>query len=85
MALETPIVASDLPPVREVVASEGSATLVRPEDPGALSEAVVGVLTDRDRAAGLARRARERFLDAFTVDAVADEMDAFYRRALAAA
>jgi glycosyltransferase involved in cell wall biosynthesis len=84
MALEATIVASDLAPVREIVEDDVSATLVPPEDPVSLAHALIATLKDPERARGLARQARERFLAAFTVDAVADAMRAFYGRAVGA-
>ncbi len=81
MALETPIVASDIAPVREIVTDDATATLVKSEDALSLSEALIAMLKDPDRAAGLATRARARFLGSFTVDQVADRMCAFYERA----
>jgi glycosyltransferase involved in cell wall biosynthesis len=81
MALETPVVASDLPAVREAVAD--TALLVPPERPDALAAAVAATLADPAAAARRARRARERFLREFTVDRVADAMADLYRRALA--
>jgi glycosyltransferase involved in cell wall biosynthesis len=81
MALEAPIVASDLPAVREVVGDD--APLVPPDRPDALAAAVTATLADPDGAARRAARARERFLATFTIDRVADGMAGFYRRALA--
>jgi glycosyltransferase involved in cell wall biosynthesis len=81
MALEAPIVASDLPAVREVVGD--TALLVPPERPAALAAAVTATLADPTAAARRARRARERFLAAFTVDRAADAMADLYRQALA--
>ena len=83
MALETPIVASDIAPIREVVTDDESATLVRPEDPVSLSHALIAAMKDRDRSARLAGRARERFLESFTIDGIAGRMRGFYERALA--
>jgi glycosyltransferase involved in cell wall biosynthesis len=80
MALEAPIVASDLAAVREVVGDD--ALLVPPDRPDALAAAVAAVLADPDGAARRAARARERFLATFTIDRVADAMAGFYRRAL---
>jgi glycosyltransferase involved in cell wall biosynthesis len=85
MALEAPIVASDLPAVREVVTDEATALLVPPDRPAALAAAVATTLADPAAAADRARRARQRFLDRYTIDHVADEMVEFYRRALAGA
>ena len=85
MALEAPIVASDLPAMREAVVDGLTATLVPPGDPGELADAMVGVLEDTAGAAVRARAARESFLERFTIDAVADQMVSFYERALTAA
>lgn len=82
MALEAPIVTSDLPPVREVVRDETCALLVPPKQPPALAAAIIATLEDGPAATARARRARQRFMDHFTVDRVADEMVAFYHRAL---
>ena len=82
MALEAPIVASDLPPVREVLA--GHARLVPPARPDVLAAAVVEVLADGASAAVRAAAARRRFLEHFTTARVAQQMAAFYRRALGA-
>lgn len=81
MALEAPIVASDLPAVREAVGD--TALLVPPERPAELAAAVTATLADPAAAASRGRRARERFLAGFTVDRVADAMADLYRRALA--
>ena len=59
MAAERPIVASDLPSMREVLHDEGNALLVAPDDPNALAGAVTRLLTDEALAARLARAARQ--------------------------
>ena len=84
MALEAPIVASDLPAVREVVGDDSAALLVPPDRPDALAAAVTAALADPAGAARRAGRARERFLARYTIDRVADGMAGFYGRALAA-
>jgi glycosyltransferase involved in cell wall biosynthesis len=82
MALEAPIVASDIASVREVVGDDCVAVLVPPGDPRALANAVTSTLDDPDAAARTAR-ARHRFLDAFTIERSAAEMVRFYERVLA--
>jgi glycosyltransferase involved in cell wall biosynthesis len=84
MALEAPIVASDLPAVREVVGDD-TALLVPPDRPDALAAAVAAVVADPAGAARRTGRARERFLARYTIDRVTDGMAGFYGRALAAA
>jgi glycosyltransferase involved in cell wall biosynthesis len=76
MALEAPIVATDLSGVREAAGDTG-ADLVPSEDRGALSDAIVRALKDppEDRS----RRARQRFLDELTIDGVAERTVRFYR------
>jgi glycosyltransferase involved in cell wall biosynthesis len=80
MALEIPIVASNIPPISEVLA--GTGVLARPDDADALSDAIVAVL---DHASATRRRvhaARQRFENQFTTDVIGSEMLTFYRRAL---
>jgi glycosyltransferase involved in cell wall biosynthesis len=81
MALECPVVVSDLPQIREVV-DDDTALLVPPEDPEALGAAIVSALSNRTSARQRAVVAHRRFLERFTIDAIADQMVAFYRRAL---
>ena len=83
MALEAPIVASDLGPIREVVGPDTPALLAPPADARSLGRAVVSTLMDRPGAASRADVARARFLQRFTIDRVTDDMVRFYDRALA--
>jgi glycosyltransferase involved in cell wall biosynthesis len=82
MALEAPIVASDVPPVREAVTDGVSARLVPPDRPEALAAAMVETLRDRAGAAARAERARADFQARFTIGRAADGMLAFYEHAL---
>jgi glycosyltransferase involved in cell wall biosynthesis len=82
MALEAPVVASDLPMVREAVTDGVTARLVPVDRPAALAAAILEVLADPDAAAARAARARADFLERFTVERAADGMVALYRRAL---
>ena len=58
MAAERPIVASDLPSLREVLHDECNALLVAPDEPSALASAVTRLMTDKALAARLANAAR---------------------------
>lgn len=58
MAAKRPIVASDLPAIREVL-SEETAVLVAPGDPQALAEGVRKVISDQELARRIAGRAYE--------------------------
>jgi glycosyltransferase involved in cell wall biosynthesis len=82
MALEVPIVASDLPPVRELVSHGTTAWLVRPDDSKNLSEAIQRVISHSREAIHRARLARARFLECFTIERIAERMLGFYERAV---
>jgi glycosyltransferase involved in cell wall biosynthesis len=82
MALETPIVATDLPPFHEIVEDGRTARFVPAEDSTRLGEAVAESLLDRPSAEARARRARTDFLARFTMERVAQSMLAFYERAI---
>ena len=58
MAAERPIVASDLPSLREVLHHERNALLVAPDEPNALAEDVTRLLNDKALANRLATAAR---------------------------
>jgi glycosyltransferase involved in cell wall biosynthesis len=80
MALEAPIVASDLPQVQEAV-DQSCAVLARTDSADGFASAIEHVLAQPDQAQARTRRARERFLRAFTTATVAERMLAFYQRA----
>ena len=84
MAMGTPIVATDLPMVREAVGDERNAWLVPPDRPRELAVASIDALMHPSVAQKRASAARRRFTDHFTIDHVADQMVDFYRRALVA-
>jgi glycosyltransferase involved in cell wall biosynthesis len=82
MALEVPIVASDLPPVREVLGGDRGALLVPSDDPAALSDALVRALADQAATAERVGYSRGRFVERYTIERVADATVAFYEHAL---
>jgi glycosyltransferase involved in cell wall biosynthesis len=84
MALEAPIVASDVPPVREAVTDGVSARLVPVGSAEALAEAIVAALSDPAGSARRAAVAREVFHERFTIGRAAEGMLAFYEHALSA-
>ena len=71
LAAGTPIVASAIPPNRELLESSKSGTLVAPNDPGALAKALAQVLEDATLRARLSAAAKKRAQD-FDLNAVAD-------------
>ncbi len=68
LALELPIVASDLPALREVVGGGEFGILVPPGDSAALADAISGLVTDERARRELSRGGRDRFDDLFSLD-----------------
>lgn len=83
MALGMPIVASDLPAIREVVEEGGNAVLVPPGDAGALASSVSALLDDEDRRRRFGSRSRAIFEARFTLQRSVDRMADLYRRVAA--
>ncbi len=78
MAMEKPVVATDVGGVRELVAD--TAQLVPSQHPAALAAAMLALMrmpAELRRSQG--RTARQRIASAFNMDARADEWEAFYR------
>jgi len=77
MATGLPIVASDLPPVREVVGDAG--VLVPPADPAALAGAMKTVASDQARVSDLGRAGLARFQTHYRLDQVVSDMADLFR------
>jgi glycosyltransferase involved in cell wall biosynthesis len=69
MAAGKPILASDIPALREILRDGDTALLLPPGEPGAWAAAARALLRDPIRAAALGARAREAFLAEYTWDA----------------
>lgn len=83
MALEAPVVASDIPSVQEIAGSgEPTMMLAPPDAPERLAAAIIDLLGDEHAARSLAAAARRRFLAEYTIDSVADRMVDLYRACL---
>lgn len=80
MALDTPVVATDLPNTLE--ATDGCARLVPVDDVPALAAAITATLEDGAQTARQVVAARDRFDREFAIERAADGMVAFYERAL---
>lgn len=73
-----PVVASGIGGLTEAVADGVSGVLVRPDDPGALAGAILGLLDDPERARALGRAGRERALADFSQAAYVARWHALY-------
>ncbi len=85
MALELPVVASDVPALRETVEHERTGLLVPPGDPVALAAAVTRVLDEPEAARIWGRNGRARFLERYTLERSGSRMVDLYRSTAAAA
>lgn len=74
LALELPVVATDLPALREVVRDGENALLVPPRDPSALSSAIVSLLGDPKKLSSFGVRSRELFDAEFRAEEATDRM-----------
>lgn len=81
MALEAPVVASDLPPVREVLGD--NSVFVQPDDPQALARGLETCLTNEAHVNEMAQAGLRRFQERFTIEVVAGQMLNFYESARA--
>ena len=80
MALEVPVVATDVPAIAEVVGPSLAARLTPPGDAAALAAAVLEVVGSAVLAEQLAGEGRRRFLEEFTVERMRTETVAAFRR-----
>jgi glycosyltransferase involved in cell wall biosynthesis len=81
MAMEKPVVATDVGGVRELLGDGGM--LVAPKDPEALAAAMVRTMQrNRNEAALEGRAARERIQHQFSIDAVADAWEELYKQGI---
>ncbi len=79
MALELPIVASDVPAIRETVVDGENAVLFPPGSAGGLAAPAIALLSDRDRSQRFGRHGRARFEAAYTLDRSIERMAALYQ------
>lgn len=83
MALALPIVASDIPPLREVVENGRNATLVPVASPSELTEAIADLLDDRNKSQAYGKRSIEIFEARFTLEKSVSRMMELYQKVAA--
>jgi glycosyltransferase involved in cell wall biosynthesis len=84
LALEAPIVASDLPAVREVFDGRDIGLLAKVGDAAGLAAAIDAILADPAEASRRAEHGRERFLARYTAERAARGMFELYERVMSA-
>jgi glycosyltransferase involved in cell wall biosynthesis len=77
-AVGTPVVATAVGGIPELVRDGETGRLVPPADAAALAQAILDVLRDRPRAVAMARAGRELVLRGYTVDAMMATTTAVY-------
>jgi glycosyltransferase involved in cell wall biosynthesis len=82
MAMELPVVASDIPAIAETAPDGEVARLVPPGDADGLARALLAVLADAAGARDMGHRGRQRYLERYTLDAMATSTAALYRSLL---
>ncbi len=80
-ACALPVVASDIPGYREVLTPE-AAVSVAPDDPFALTEAVVDLLADESRRTAMGAAARAVALERYAWSDIAARLEGIYERAI---
>ncbi len=83
-ACALPVVASDIPGYREVLTPE-AAVAVSPDDPVALTEALVSLLGDESRRAAMGAAARQVALERYAWSDIAARLEGIYERAIVGA
>lgn len=83
-ACALPVVASDIPGYREVLTPEAAVSMV-PDDPTALTEAVVSLLGDEPRRVAMGAAARRVALERYAWSDIAARLEEIYERAIARA
>ncbi len=82
MAMEKPMVATDVGGVRELAGETGA--IVPARDSNALAAAMLGIMSQpEEERAAMGRTARERICAKFSIDAKVDEWEALYRSIVA--
>ncbi len=82
LAVEVPVVATDVGGVGQSVVHEETGMLVPPRDPDALADAIEGLLDDRDQAVRLARAGRVRVEGLYGLQRMVDTTERLYLRAV---
>jgi len=78
MACEKPVIGTRVSGIREVISEGESGLLVSPKDPVGLSEAIVGLLLDSERAVRLGAAARDRVRLHFSAGRMVEEVEMAY-------
>ncbi|MEK6684040.1 MAG: glycosyltransferase [Nitrospirota bacterium] len=82
LAMEVPVVATDVGGNREVVMDGQTGRLVPPNDPATLARAILSLLRDRGTARRLGRQGRSLVEERFSIEAMVTRTEALYQSLL---
>lgn len=82
MAARLPVVATAVGGIPELVINNETGLLVSPNDPAALANAMLEILTDADRAAQMGAAGRRRVEEHFQIERMVQETEALYKQLL---
>jgi glycosyltransferase involved in cell wall biosynthesis len=82
MAASTPVVATRVSSIPEIVVDGKTGFLVPPGKPELLAERLVQVLSNRELAAEMGRHGRARVVERFTVDRMVNQMEGVFTQTL---
>lgn len=82
MAMEKPVVASNVEGIAEIIADGGAGTLVPPGQPASLSGAVIRLLENHGRRTAMGQAGRRRIAEAFSIQSAAAKLEAVYEMVL---
>jgi len=83
LAMEKPVVATDVGGIREIIRDGETGLLVPPGDPRALAEAMTILLQDREKAARLGVNGRHLVEQEFTLQLMLERLESLYHTLLA--
>ncbi|MHB0912493.1 MAG: glycosyltransferase family 4 protein [Armatimonadota bacterium] len=82
LAMERPVVATDVGSTSELVKDGETGLLIPPADPKAIAQAVLSLLEDRENAKRMARAGRKLAEEKLSIEAMLDATEALYEKLL---
>lgn len=82
MAMEIPVVSTNISAIPELVRDGETGLLVEPEHPGELADAIAGLLRDRETATALGSASRKLVTEEFNVEVSARKLHGLFERSL---
>jgi glycosyltransferase involved in cell wall biosynthesis len=83
MAMERPVVATDVGGVREQISDDEHGFIVPSSEPGTMAKRIETLLTDADERRRLGKNARQRASEKFSLPTITDRLLSIYERAAA--